>query len=341
MGTVNNEVVSINTTKQIVDFIRFCLWKIVQLILIFLDALYNIINEFINIPLKNMLFVWGIVIIFLLIACFIRIFILIKQNKDNNDPVNTMTMRKRVCQMILIAVAIPTILTFTLSIPTIINHTFTPAMAIKEEMMPSRFLLTSFSNISVSENLDEMNILDKIDENIYVQQDGEYIFFPEFKAFFLYIISGLLILSLLIKVFLEVIGRFLIQLVRLFLCFIPLSSMIDPKDRSSNKWIKNITSDALIQSTTLIMFWAILGIMRLDAVASASGIIRILIFSIGMIGIIKLGNRIAKYIKATDLSLKRNIELNMYADQNNVEGCLINSTLFLLTLFLIFLISII
>lgn len=315
--------------KMIEDAIRGFLWGIIRLVLIVSDWVYDRINNFINIDISILIIMWIVcimVIIMLLITCFIRIFFLIKQNKDKNeDYIVTETIKKRIGKMLLMTVLIPTIFTISLSLPSLINHTFTPTITTKEEISPSKLILTSTAKTSISVDLDNIKTNDKvitidtINEKIFEQQDGKYIYFAGYGEIFFCFCGGTFLMISLIEIFIQVIGRCFIQLVRLLFSFIPLSNMIDPKDNLYNEWLKMNTGDALIQIWTLIAFWIVLAIMGVNIFLSMNGIIRLAIFLIGFMSITKLGNIIAKYIHASSfVSIKKNLSKN-HSYQDNDE----------------------
>lgn len=314
--------------KMIEDAIRSFLWGIVQLTLILSDWIYDMINTFIDIDITSsdvIIYIFTFGLLFLVSACMIRVFFLIVQKMSNDDDsFDIGLVGKRIFQMFLIIAVIPTIFTFSLGLPATINDTFNNSITLGEPMTPSTSILTSVAKTQLAGELssmavnDEIITVDTISEKLSEQQDGKYIYFVGYGEIFFCGIMGFLIAFSLVNIFTQIVSRWFIQIFRLFIGFIPLSSMVDPKDTSCNQWIRDIISDVLIQSWSLIALWGVFAIMDLEAISSVNGIIRLFMFWIGIASVTKLGNMIAKYIQATDLSSPNHIgsalaTMGMYA----------------------------
>ena len=298
--------------KMIEDAIRGFLWGIVKMILTLSDWVYDMINAFIDVDISSNDVIWYIFtfgLLFLLFACTIRAFFMIVQKMNNDEePLDFGAVGKRIVQMYLIIVLIPTMFTFSLGIPSTINNTFNSSITFGEPLTPSTSILTSVAKTPLSGDLntmtanDEIITVDGVGETLNDQQDGAYIYFPGYGELFFCGIMGFLIAFALVNVFMQIVGRWFIQIFRLFVGFVPLSGMIDPKDPSCSQWIRDIFCDVIVQTWSMISLWAVFAIMSLDSITSINGVIRLFMFWIGISSISKLGDMIAKYLQATDLS---------------------------------------
>lgn len=298
--------------KMMNDAIRGFLWGIVQVVLTLSDWVYDMVNQFLRIDISTNNVIWYIYsfgLLFLFFACSFRLFFVIVSKMSNDEEqLDVGYIGKRIVHMFLVVALIPTFFTFSLGLPNTINSIFNNSVSMGEPMTPSTSILTSIAKTPLSGELndmrgnDEIITIDTISENLNEQQNDKYIYFNGYGEIFFCLIMGILIAFALVNVFTQIVERWFIQILRLFIGFIPISGMVDPQDKSCNQWIRDIISDVLVQSWSLISLWAVFAIMGLDAISSVNGIIRLFMFWIGIMAITKLGDMIAKYLQATDLS---------------------------------------
>lgn len=297
---------------MIKNAIREFLWGIIHVVLILSDWVYDMINSFITIDISSNQLIWYVFtfgILFLFCACMLRVFfVLIKKMNNDEEQLDYGIILKRIVQMFIVITLVPTFFTFSLLLPNEINRIFTRSISMGEVMTPSTSVLTSVAKTPLNGELSEMKgndeivDIDTVYEDLNKTQDNEYIYFRGYGEIFFCGIMGLLCATVLVNIFTQIVERWFLQIYRLFIGFIPISGMIDPNDTGCSQWIRDIISDVLAQSWTLISLWCVLAIMGLDEITSMNGIIRLFMFIIGVASVSKIGDIIAKYLGATNLS---------------------------------------
>lgn len=297
---------------MIEDAIRSFIWGIVSVFLTLADWVYDIINTVIAIDISSNNTIWyfyGFGLVFISFAVTIRLFfVLAKKTARDEDRIDSGFLIKRIIAMFLVIALVPTLFMFQMGIPNAVNNIFKNTITYGERLTPSTSILTSIAQSPLSGDIKDMKgskseiTISMIDKKLNKEKDGDYIYFKGYgELFFTLIMAGLVALAL-FNIFRQVMDRWFLNLLRLIIGFIPISGMVDPDDDTCSLWTRDILSDMVTQTFSVICLQFIFAIVMINSVANLNGIIKLFLFWAGIMSVGKIGNFIAKYLKASDLA---------------------------------------
>lgn len=296
---------------MIEDAIRTLIWSLAKLFLSMSDWMYEALQTVIGINLTGDIvrYTWLFMLLFLSFACFVRIgFILLNQMADDEqERIDYSKLGKRIVWVFCTIALSLTFFNFSLGLPKTVTDIYNNVISYDERLVPSSAVISSTAKTSISSSLgdmkatDEVISIDMIDEKLNTEEDGEYIYFFGFAELFLCIAGAFVVMCVQLNIVIDVILRLFLNVFRFVIGFIPISSLVEDNSTCGD-WIKDIISDTVVMSTSLIFTNMIFGFMTTNAITSLNGIIRIIVFTVGLIAVSRVSEAIAKYMGASNLT---------------------------------------
>lgn len=296
---------------MIENAIRSLFWAIAKLFLSIGDWVYEIINTVINIDLTNsnvIFYTWGFMLLFLTFACFFRIaFVILQKTADDGESIDVSKILKKIGSVFLVVALSTTFFNFALTAPGYIVRTYNNVVTYDERMTSSTAVISATAKTPVTSSLgdmsatDEVISIDTIDEKLNEKESGEYIYFLGYAELLLCMIGAFVVACLQISLIVDTVLRLFLNIFRFVIGFIPISSLVEDNSTCGD-WVRDMISDAFVMMFVPIALNVVYGLMSTSAFTLLNGIVRIIIFAIGLMAISKAGDMIAKYIGASNLS---------------------------------------
>lgn len=296
---------------MIEDAIRSLFWAIAKLFLSIGDWIYDIIETVVNIDLSNskvILYTWSFMLIFLSFACLFRIFfVLLQKTADDNEKIDTSKLLKKLGSVFLVVAISTTFFNFCLVAPGYIVRTYNKVITYDERMTSSTAVISATAKTPVTSSLDDMSSTDEvisietIDKKLNEEENGEYIYFMGYAELLLCLVGAIIVAVLQISLIIDTALRLFLNIFRFVIGFIPISSMVEDNSTCGD-WVRDMISDALMMMFVPISLNMVYGLMSTSTFTLLNGIVRIIIFAIGIMAISRIGDMVAKYIGASNFS---------------------------------------
>ena len=301
----------------LIDGMRFMLWVFAKVFLIVSDWLYEALEMIVKLDLsssKAMRYTWLFFLGFLSFMCIFRIVIIVfKRMSDPEENVDIMDFPKKILYVFVAVALSTTTFYFALGLPSQIYKIYSETIRYDDRLIPSTAVLSSTALTPLSNELDNMIAteetvdIDTIDNDLNKENnEGDYIYFVGTSELLLCIAGSFVVMFLQLNVVVDTGTRLFLNIFRFVVGFIPISSIID-KDSTFGDWCRDIASDTFMIAFNIIAMQLVFGVMTFNSILKLNGIVRIVIFAVGLIAIGKIGNIIAKYFRATELSGGGNI----------------------------------
>ena len=296
---------------MIENAIRDLFWAISKLFLSIGDWIYDIIDMVININLSNskvILYTWLFMLIFLTFACLFRIFfVLLRKTADDSESIDISKLLKKIGSVFLVVTISTTFFNFCLAAPGYIVRTYNKVITYDERMTSSTAVISATAKTPVTSSIDEMSSTDEvisietIDEKLNEKENDEYIYFKGYAELLLCLVGSIIIAFLQIVLIVDTAMRLFLNIFRFVIGFIPISSLVEDNPTCGD-WVRDIISDSLMMMFIPISLNMVYGLMSTSAFTLFNGIVRIILFAIGLMAISKTGDMVAKYMQASNLS---------------------------------------
>lgn len=296
---------------MIENAIRSLFWAIAKLFLSIGDWIYDILETVLNLDLSNskvIFYTWLFMMIFLSFACFFRIaFVLLQKSADDNEKIDISKLLRKIGGCFLVAALSTTFFNFCLTAPGYIVRTYNRVITYDERMTSSTAVISATAKTPVTTSIDDMSSTDEvigietIDEKLNEKEGGEYIYFLGYAELLLCVIGAIIVAILQINLIIDATLRLFLNIFRFVIGFIPISSLVEDNPTCGD-WVKDMISDAFMMMFVPVSLNMLYGFMSTSAFTLLNGIVRIIVFAIGLMAISKSGDMIARYIGASNLS---------------------------------------
>lgn len=297
--------------KFIMDAIRSLFWGIAKLFLVMSDWMYEALESIVSLDLsssKALLYTWMFFLLFIGFTTFLRVTVVIfKKTSDPESTYDITTIPRRIINIFLAVVLSTTVFFFALGVPSQITSIYNNAITYDEKMSPSTSVISATSKSPLSSKLSDMKSTDEvvsietIEEKLNDEEDGKYIYFVGIAELLLCIAGGFVVMCLQLNIVTDTGTRLFLNMYRFVIGFIPISSLIEAEN-TFGEWCRDIASDTLTIGFNLIATQFCFGIMATTKITELNGIIRIIIFGVGLLAICKCGDFVARYLRASNLS---------------------------------------
>lgn len=296
---------------MIENSIRTLFWAIAKLLLSIGDWIYEILESVIAIDLsqsKVIMYTWLFMLLFLSSTCLIRVgFIFIKKNSSDSEGFDGFKIMKRIGAMFLVVAISTTCFTFALGIPKAVTDIYSKVITYDERLTPSSAVISATAKTSITNSLsnmsetDEVISIETIDEKLNEEESGKKIYFPSYAEILLCVVTAFIVACVQVNIITDTLLRLFLNIFRFVIGFIPISSMVED-DSTCGEWVRDIISDTFVMCCMLIFTKMVFGIMATSSITSLNGIVRMVVFTIGLMAVSKSGEFIAKYMGASNLS---------------------------------------
>lgn len=296
---------------MIENSIRTLFWAIAKLLLSVGDWIYEILESVIAIDLsqsKVIMYTWLFMLLFLSSSCLIRVgFIFIKKNSSDSEVFDGFKIIKRIGAMFLVVAISTTCFTFALGIPKTVTDIYSKVITYDERLTPSSAVISATAKTSITNSLSDMSETDEvisietIDEKLNEEENGKKIYFPTYAEILLCVVTAFIVACVQVNIITDTILRLFLNIFRFVIGFIPISSMVEDNS-TCGEWVRDIISDTFVMCCMLIFTKMVFGIMATSSITSLNGIVRMVVFTIGLMAVSKSGEFIAKYMGASNLS---------------------------------------
>lgn len=296
---------------MIENSIRTLFWAIAKLLLSIGDWIYEILESVIAIDLsqsKVIMYTWLFMLLFLSSTCLIRVgFIFIKKNSSDSEGFDGFKIMKRIGAMFLVVAISTTCFTFALGIPKVVTDIYSKVITYDERLTPSSAVISATAKTSITNSLsnmsetDEVISIETIDEKLNEEESGKKIYFPSYAEILLCVVTAFIVACVQVNIITDTLLRLFLNIFRFVIGFIPISSMVED-DSTCGEWVRDIISDTFVMCCMLIFTKMVFGIMATSSITSLNGIVRMVVFTIGLMAVSKSGEFIAKYMGASNLS---------------------------------------
>lgn len=296
---------------MIEDAIRTLFWAIAKLFLSASDWMYDMLNAVVNLNLagsNEITYTWLFFLSFLSFATFIRVgYVLLRKTANEDEEIDIGSILKKITSIFLVICISLTAFFFALQAPSEITKIYNNVVTYDEKMSPSTAVISSTAKTPITSKLSDMSSsdevigIDTIDDKLNDEESGEYIYFYSYSELLLCIIGAFVVMCVQLNIVIDCAMRLFLNIFRFCIGFIPISSMVE-EESTCGDWVRDIISDALTTASTLIFTNLVFGLMTLSQISSLNGIIRVVIFAVGLMTVYKVGEIIAKYMGASNLS---------------------------------------
>lgn len=296
---------------MIENSIRTLFWAVAKLFLSVGDWIYEILERVIAIDLsrsKVIMYTWLFMLLFLSSSCLIRVgFIFIKKNSSDSEGFDGFKIIKRIGAMFLVVAISTTCFTFALGIPKTVTDIYSKVITYDERLTPSSAVISATAKTSITNSLSDMSETDEvisietIDEKLNEEESGKKIYFPSYAEILLCVVTAFIVACVQVNIITDTLLRLFLNIFRFVIGFIPISSMVED-DSTCGEWVRDIISDTFVMCCMLIFTKMVFGIMATSSITSLNGIVRMVVFTIGLMAVSKSGEFIAKYMGASNLS---------------------------------------
>ncbi|WP_291630455.1 hypothetical protein [Clostridium sp.] len=296
---------------MIENSIRTLFWAVAKLFLSVGDWIYEILESVIAIDLsqsKVIMYTWLFMLLFLSSSCLIRVgFIFIKKNSSDSEGFDGFKIIKRIGAMFLVVAISTTCFTFALGIPKTVTDIYSKVITYDERLTPSSAVISATAKTSITNSLSDMSETDEvisietIDEKLNEEENGKKIYFPTYAEILLCVVTAFIVACVQVNIITDTILRLFLNIFRFVIGFIPISSMVEDNS-TCGEWVRDIISDTFVMCCMLIFTKMVFGIMATSSITSLNGIVRMVVFTIGLMAVSKSGEFIAKYMGASNLS---------------------------------------
>lgn len=294
------------------DAIRGLFWAIAKLFLAASDWMYTILESIVKIDLSNnniIKYTWLFFLCFLSFACTVRIgYMLLRKLADENEEVDFGWLLRKITNIFLVVALSTTGFFFMLQVPSAVTTAYNNAIVYDEKLTPSSSVISAtaktpiVSDLSDMSTTDEIVTIDVIDEKLNDEEDGEYVYFVGYAELLMCMIGAFVVMCVQLNIVIDCAMRLFLNIFRFVIGFIPISSMLEDKDSTCGDWVRDILSDTMTMCCTLIFTNMVFGLMTVSQITKLNGIIRIVVFAVGLMTVYKSGELIAKYLHASNLS---------------------------------------
>lgn len=296
---------------MIEDAIRYLFWNIAKLFLSASDWMYDMLNSVVSLNLANsneIKYTWIFFLCFLSFATFVRVaYVIFRKTSNEDEELDLGEIGKKITNIFLVVAISTTGFFFILQVPSEIVKAYNNAIKYDEKMSPSTAVISATAKTPITSELSEMSAtdevvdIDTIDDKLNNEEDGDYIYFYSYAELFLSMIGAFIVMCVQLNIVIDCAMRLFLNIFRFCIGFIPISSMMEEQSTCGD-WVRDIVSDSLTMACTLIFTNLVFGLMTLSEVTALNGIIRIVVFAVGLMAVYKAGEIIAKYMKASNLS---------------------------------------
>ena len=294
------------------DAIRGLFWAIAKLFLAASDWMYTILESIVQIDLSNnniIKYTWLFFLCFLSFACTVRIgYILLRKMADENEVVDFGWLGRKITNVFLVVALSTTGFFFILQVPSAVTTAYNNAITYDEKLTPSSSVISATAKTPIVSDLDNMSTTDEIvtietiDQKLNDKEDGEYTYFVSYAELLMCMIGAFVVMCVQLNIVIDCAMRLFLNIFRFVIGFIPISSMLEDKDSTCGDWVRDILSDTMTMCCTLIFTNMVFGLMTVSQITKLNGIIRIVVFAVGLMTVYKSGELIAKYLRASNLS---------------------------------------
>ena len=296
----------------IIDGIRFIVWVIAKVFLIVSDWLYEALEMIVKLDLSNskaMRYTWLFFLGFLSFACIVRIsMVVFKKMSDPESDFDLIDLPKKIFYVFLAVTLSTTGFFFALGVPGQVYKIYSETVRYDDRLIPSTAVLSSTALTPLSSDLEDMIAteetvdIEKIDDDLNMENnEGDYIYFTGTSELILCVAGGLIVMFLQLNIVTDTGTRLFLNVFRFVIGFIPISSIIE-SDNTFSEWCRDIVSDTFVIAFDIIAMQLVFGVMTFNSILKLNGIVRIIIFAVGLLAIGKIGSIIARYLKASELS---------------------------------------
>lgn len=296
---------------MIEDAIRGIFWALAKLMLCVSDWIYDILYAIIDIDLMNsnvIFYTWAFMLCFLSFATLLRIgFVLLHKMADDSESIDVGKLGKKIGSVFLVIALSTTVFSFCLGVPKYVVDVYNKVITYDERLTPSSAVISATAKTPVTSSLDamastdEIVSIDTIDEKLNSKEDDKYIYFLGYAELLLCLVGGFVVACVQLNIVVDEILRLFLNIFRFVIGFIPISSLVED-DSTCGDWIRDIFSDTFVLICLPIFTNMVFGLMATSQFANLNGIIRIIVFTIGLMAVYKSAEAVAKYMGASNLS---------------------------------------